>query len=64
MLSTPILGIKGNCTQQNQVNTADDSTHRLDFEPKIDEQRMRRDSVHYRASGINFTQNFVLRKSS
>ena len=45
-----ILGIERNRTGQNHVNTMDDSTHRLDFEPKIDEQWVRRDSVHYRAT--------------
>ena len=38
-----------NRTGPNQVNTADDSTHRLDFETKVNEQLVRCDSVHYSA---------------
>ena len=45
-----ISGIERNRTGPNQMNMADDSTHRFDFESKIDEQWVRCDSVHYRAA--------------
>ena len=38
ILSKSILGIERNRTGPNQLNAADDSTHRLDFRLKIDEQ--------------------------
>ena len=57
ILSISILGIERNRTGPNHVNTADDSTHRLDFEPKIDEQWVRCDSVHYPETETIFGSN-------